>query len=125
MSTMVFSLILLPTLRGNADCFEVKTNDRLSLERLQLLIDKVLDHLVEKDISRLMIHWQGGEAMTLLPSWFARAQALIAAAAAARRCTVSHGFQTNMIGYSQNWNPVIREMFDNSVSTSLDYPNLY
>jgi len=128
MSTKVFSLILLPTLQCNADCdycFEVKTNDRLSLARLQELIDKVLDHLVEQDIAGLMIHWQGGEAMTLPPSWFARAQALIAATAAARGRTVTHGLQTNMIGYSPKWNPVIREMFDNSVSTSLDYPNLY
>jgi uncharacterized protein len=128
MGANVFSLILLPTLKCNADCdycFEDKTNDRLSLERLQILIEKVLDHLVERDIERLLIHWQGGEAMTLPPSWFTQAHALIAKAAAARGRAVTHGLQTNMIGYSPKWNPVIREMFDNSVSTSLDYPNLY
>ena len=128
MGSKVFSVILLPTLKCNADCdycFEDKTNDRLSLERLQILIDKVLDHLVDKDIPRLMIHWQGGEAMTLPPSWFAQAYALIGEAAAARGRTVTHGLQTNMIGYSPKWNEVIRTMFDASVSTSLDYPNLY
>jgi uncharacterized protein len=128
MGSKVFSVILLPTLKCNADCdycFEDKTNDRLSLERLQILIDKVLDHLVDKDIPRLMIHWQGGEAMTLPPSWFAQAYALIGEAAAARGRTVTHGLQTNMIGYSPKWNEVIRTMFDASVSTSIDYPNLY
>jgi uncharacterized protein len=128
MGSRVFSLILLPTLKCNADCdycFEDKTNDRLSLDRLQVLIDKVLDHLVEKDIGGLMIHWQGGEAMTLPPSWFAQAHALIGEAAAARGRAVTHGLQTNMIGYSPKWNDVIREMFGNNVSSSLDYPNLY
>jgi uncharacterized protein len=128
MGSKVFSLILLPTLKCNADCdycFEDKTNDRLSLDRLQVLIDKVLDHLVEKDMAGLMIHWQGGEAMTLPPSWFAQAHALIGEAAAARGRTVTHGLQTNMIGYSPKWNDVIREMFGNNVSSSLDYPNLY
>lgn len=128
MGSKVFSLILLPTLKCNADCdycFEDKTNDRLSLDHLQVLIDKVLDYLVEKDIARLMIHWQGGEAMTLPPSWFAQAETLIGASAAARGRSVTHGLQTNMIGYSPKWDGVIRGMFGNSVSTSLDYPNLY
>jgi uncharacterized protein len=128
MGSKVFSLILLPTLKCNADCdycFEDKTNDSLSLERLQVLIDKVLDHLVERDIPGLLINWQGGEAMTLPPSWFVQAHELIGEAAAARGRSVTHGLQTNMIGYSPKWNDVIRDMFGNSVGTSLDYPNLY
>jgi radical SAM protein with 4Fe4S-binding SPASM domain len=28
-----------------------------------------------------------------------------------------------MISYSEKWNPIIAEMFDNSVGTSMDYPN--
>ena len=128
MAPRVFSLILLPTLKCNADCdycFEDKTNDRLSLDRLQVLIDKVLDHLVAKDMGGLTIHWQGGEVMTLPPSWLAGADDLIGKAAAARGLVVTHWLQTNMIGYSPKWNDVIREMFGNRVSTSLDYPNLY
>ncbi len=128
MSAKSFSLILLPTLKCNADCdycFEDKTSDRLSLERLKVLMDKVLDYLVEKDIAELTIHWQGGEAMTLPPAWFEQAHGLIGEAAAARGRAVAHGLQSNMIGYSPKWNGVIREMFGNSVSSSLDYPNLY
>jgi radical SAM protein with 4Fe4S-binding SPASM domain len=128
MGTSVFSLILLPTLQCNADCdycFEDKSNDRLSLDRLQRLIDKVLDHLVDKGIDRLEVHWQGGEVMTLPPSWFARAHDLIGTAAAARGRQVTHGLQTNLIGYGPRWDSVIREMFGNRLSTSLDYPNLH
>ncbi len=128
MGTRTFSLILLPTLQCNADCdycFEDKTNDRLTLEGLRILIEKVLDHLVAKTIGTLTIHWQGGEVMTLPPSWLAAAHRLIETAAAARGVVVTHGLQTNLIGYGPRWNTVIREMFGNRVSTSLDYPNLY
>ena len=128
MAPRAFSLILLPTLKCNADCdycFEDKTNDRLSLDRLQVLIDKVLDYLVARDIGGLTIHWQGGEVMTLPPSWFIQAHALIGKATATRSIVATHWLQTNMIGYSPKWNDIIREMFGNRVSTSLDYPNLY
>src|SRR5262249_41441416 len=36
-----------------------------------------------------------------------------------------HSLQSNMIGYHPRWNGLIREMFGNSVGTSMDYPNLY
>ncbi len=63
-------------------------------------------------------------SLILLPT-FAAAHDLIGAAAAARGLTVSHGLQSNLIGYSARWNDVIAEMFGNQVSTSLDYPNRY
>lgn len=128
MSARAFSLILLPTLRCNADCdycFETKTEERLSLERLRILIDKVLDHLVAAGIEELAIHWQGGEIMTLPPSWLRQAYRSIEDSAQARGRRVSHGLQTNLIGYGPRWNDLIRTMFGNTLSTSLDYPNLY
>lgn len=128
MDRPTFSLILLPTLQCNAACdycFEEQSNARLTLPRLRVLIDKVLDHLVAAEIDTLTIHWQGGEVMTLPPAWFSAAHALIDTAAGARAVTVSHGLQTNLIGYHPGWNSVIREMFGNQVSTSVDYPNLY
>jgi uncharacterized protein len=123
-----FSLILLSTNKCNAACdycFEDKTSDRISQERLQLIIDKVLDHMDVQNIGALTIHWQGGEAMLLPPQWYQRAFTSIHEAAAARGKRVDHGLQTNMLLYGPKWNPVIAEMFDNSLSTSLDYPNLH
>lgn len=128
MNSNHFSLILLATNRCNAACeycFEDKSRDRLSLGRLRLIVDKVLDHMAAHRIDALTIHWQGGEAMVLPPKWYRLAFALIKDAAAARGKRVDHGLQTNMLAYSPEWNPVIAEMFGNSVSTSLDYPNLY
>ncbi len=123
-----FSLILLSTLQCNADCeycFENKTDDRLTLDRLGELIRKVLDMMVEKSLASLTIYWQGGEAMLLPPSWYEQAHELIQREADARNKEVSHSLQSNMLAYSSRWNPVIARMFGNSVGTSLDYPNLH
>src|SRR5262249_52432850 len=54
-----------------------------------------------------------------------RAQELIHTAATARGKHVQHSLQSNMIGYSAKWNPLIADMFGNSVGTSMDFPNLY
>jgi radical SAM protein with 4Fe4S-binding SPASM domain len=121
-----FSLILLSTNQCNAACdycFEHLTDDRLSLERLQCIVDKVLDHMDAQQSGALTIHWQGGEAMLLPPNWYAQAFGLIGEAAATHGKHVEHGLQTNMLAYSQEWNDIIAEMFGNSLSTSLDYPN--
>ncbi|MBK1650206.1 radical SAM/SPASM domain-containing protein [Rhabdochromatium marinum] len=120
------SLILLATNACNAACeycFEDKTSDSLSLERLQLIIAKVLDHMAAQGMRVLSINWQGGEAMLLPPDWYREAHAWIDEAAARRGKVVHHGLQTNLLAYSPAWNGVIAEMFGNSLSTSLDVPN--
>ena len=123
-----FSLILLSTNQCNAACdycFEDKTRDRLTLDRLQVIIGKVLDHMDEHRIDSLSIHWQGGEAMLLSPRWYRKAFDWIREAADKRGKRVEHGLQTNMLAYTPEWDSLVAEMFGNSVSTSLDYPNLY
>src|SRR5262245_49634366 len=97
----------------------------MSHEQLAVVIAKLLDHMERKSISSLTIYWQGGEIMILPPAWFERAHGLIAEAAGARGKRVEHSLQSNMIGYNKKWNKIIAEMFDNSVGTSMDYPNLY
>jgi uncharacterized protein len=122
------SLILLPTNKCNVACeycFEDKTNDFMSHEKLAVVVAKLLDHMEHKAISAMTIYWQGGEIMLLPPEWFERAGAMIAEAAGARGKLVEHSLQSNMIGYSRKWNKIIAEMFGNSVGTSMDYPNLY
>lgn len=123
-----FSLILLPTNKCNVACeycFEDKTNDFMSHERLAIVIDKLLDHMERKAIASMTIYWQGGEIMLLPPVWFERAHDMIQQAAAARGKRITHSLQSNMIGYHKRWNTIIAEMFGNSVGTSMDFPNLY
>lgn len=122
------SVILLPTSNCNVACdycFEDKTSDVLSHERLSEIVGKVFDHMDRRGVDSLMIHWQGGEIMTIPPAWFDRAHGLISEAAARRGKSVEHGLQSNMIGYTKHWNAVIERMFGNSVGTSMDYPNLH
>ncbi len=123
-----FSLILLPTNKCNVACeycFEDKTDDFMSHEKLSVVIDKLLDHMERKAIASMTIYWQGGEIMLLPPNWFERASELIRKAADARGKKIEHSIQSNMIGYNKRWNKIIAEMFGNSVGTSMDFPNLY
>ena len=123
-----FSVILLPTNKCNVNCdycFEDKTRDNMTMERLSVLIDKVLDPMERSRVSALTIYWQGGEIMTMPPRWFEQAYEVIQSAAQARKKQVQHSLQSNMIGYNKRWNKIIAEMFGNSVGTSMDYPNLH
>ena len=123
-----FSVILLPTNKCNVACdycFEDKTDDVMSIEMLDEIIEKLLDHMDRKDVTALTIYWQGGEVMMLPPAWFERANDLIAEKAASGGRLVEHSLQSNMIGYSGKWNRIIRDMFGNSVGTSMDFPNLF
>ncbi|MGB5831766.1 MAG: SPASM domain-containing protein, partial [Thiohalocapsa sp.] len=54
-----------------------------------------------------------------------QAYRLIRDEAAAHGKRIEHGLQTNMLAYSPEWDGVIADMFGNSISTSLDYPNLH
>lgn len=123
-----FSLILLPTNKCNVNCeycFEDKTADRMTLDQLSVVIDKVLDYMDQASIRGLTIHWQGGEIMTMPPDWFERAYDRIENAAASRNKLIDHGLQSNMVAYHPGWNGVIGRMFSNSVGTSMDFPNLH
>jgi uncharacterized protein len=123
-----FSVILLPTNKCNVNCdycFEDKTRDNMPMDKLSILIDKVLDHMERSHVGALTIYWQGGEIMTMPPRWFEQAYEVIQSAAQARNKQVQHSLQSNMIGYNKGWNKIIAEMFGNSVGTSMDYPNLH
>ena len=123
-----FSIILLPTNKCNVNCeycFEDKTDDRMTIGQLEVVITKVLDYMDEAHISALTIHWQGGEIMTMPMQWFAEAYDLIQNAATARGKFVEHGLQSNMVAYHPRWNEIIGRMFGNSVGTSMDFPNLH
>ena len=128
MSGRVFSVILLPTSDCNVACeycFERKEPHRLSLTLLPLLTRRLLDHLEHEGIEECEIYWQGGEAMIMGPAWFVDAGQLMNRAAAERGRRFTHYLQTNLIGYSEAWNEVIRTMFQGSLGTSMDYPNLH
>jgi uncharacterized protein len=122
------SLIVMPTLRCNADCqycFERKNSDVLSPKLLSLFLWKLRPYLEQAEIDSLTFYWMGGEVLTLNPDWFYRARDLIKKTLSGEALTIEHRIQTNLIGYSKRWNPVLTEIFDGSVGSSLDFPNLF
>jgi uncharacterized protein len=122
------SLVLLPTGQCNAACdycFERKDGAALSLDRLSLLIERVLTWMDREGRRALDIYWQGGEAMLLPPAWYRRAYGVVARAAAARGISVTHYLQSNLIAYDASWDPVIARVFGHSVGSSMDFPNLH
>jgi radical SAM protein with 4Fe4S-binding SPASM domain len=128
MTGKTFSLILLPTLSCNAACrycFEHRTRATLDHDGLAVILDKTLDYMDEQHAQTLLIYWQGGEVMTLPASWFEKAWVIIEQAATARDKEIRNFAQSNMIGYTRPWGRILSSMFNNSVGTSMDYPNLH
>jgi sulfatase maturation enzyme AslB (radical SAM superfamily) len=120
------SLILLPTLDCNVACdycFEEKARLSLSREQLGEVTNAILDHMATRGTTRAELYWQGGEVLLLGPAWFEHAHASMARAAGERGLSLHHSIQTNLIGYGPHWDPVLREMFDGSLGTSMDFPN--
>jgi radical SAM protein with 4Fe4S-binding SPASM domain len=120
------SLILLPTLDCNVACdycFEEKARLSLSREQLGEVTNAILDHMATRGTTRAELYWQGGEVLLLGPAWFEHARASMARAAAERGLSLHHSIQTNLIGYGPHWDKVLREMFDGSLGTSMDFPN--
>ncbi len=120
------SLILLPTLSCNAACeycFERRTAGSLSLENLSVVLEKILDYMEERNTRTLLIYWQGGEVMTLPATWFEQAHELILHTASVRKMEIRNFLQSNMIGFTREWAPILSRMFNNSVGSSMDFPN--
>ncbi|HEY2572715.1 MAG TPA: hypothetical protein VGH65_01560, partial [Verrucomicrobiaceae bacterium] len=128
MSGRVFSVILLPTAECNVACdycFENKEPHRLPMLMVPLLSRRLLDHLEHEGIEECEIYWQGGEAMIMGPAWFVEAGRIMDATAKERGHRFTHYLQTNLISYSAAWNEVLFSMFNGSLGTSMDYPNLH
>lgn len=122
------SVILLPTLKCNVECdycFEEKTGELLTMGQFEIILDKLLDHMTQNRVRAMTIYWQGGEIMTLPPQWFLEAHELIKMKAFNAGVRIINSLQTNMIGYSERWVQIIRDMFGNNVGTSMDFPNLH
>src|ERR1043165_5167681 len=123
MSGRVFSVILLPTSECNVACdycFEHKEPHRLSTVLVPLLTKRLLDHMEHEGMEECEIYWQGGEAMIMGPQWFQNAGEVMDKAADARGMRFVHYLQTNLISYSDAWKPLIHNMFQGSLGTSMD-----
>ena len=123
-----FSVLISPTYRCNADCeycFENKTSDMMTLGEFELLFQRISDYLRQQDVSNLTIYWVGGEIFVMDPEWLLRAHDMIRDRAEKAGITVQNLLQSNLVAYGPRWRTVVAEMFNNSLGSSLDFPNLY
>jgi uncharacterized protein len=128
MAPETLQVILVPTLKCNADCdycFETKSSATMSLDNLTLLIRKLVDYMEETGMDETTIYWQGGEVLTMPPEWYIRAAEIIEDLTRAKEKKIINIMQSNLLGYSSEWNTIIRAMFSNRIGSSLDSPNLY
>lgn len=126
MNGNTFSVILLPTLHCDARCdycFEDKTTGSMDLSAFAVLLEKLFDFMEERNLSLLNIYWQGGEVFTLSPEWFYAAGDAMQVIAKRRGLNLANYLQSNLLAYSDKWEPVVRDFFGGSVGTSMDFPN--
>lgn len=128
MSDNGISIIFLPTLNCNAACeycFEEKSTETMSIDRFRLMLVRILRYLRDQSVENLKIYWQGGEILTMSPNWFEQAYDIMMEESEHYGINLSNELQTNLIGYSADWNGIIEKVFGNQLGSSLDYPNLH
>jgi radical SAM protein with 4Fe4S-binding SPASM domain len=126
MSPRPLSVIVLPTLDCNAACdycFEEKAAVSLSLERVPLLAERLLDHMQAQGVAEARVYWQGGEVSLLGPAWFERAHQAMGERAERRGLSFRHELQTNLLAWDERWRRLVLSMFGGSLGTSMDHPN--
>lgn len=123
-----FSVIFLPTLRCDARCdycFEDTNTGSMNLKAFSTLLEKLFDFMDDRDIELLNLYWQGGEVFTLSPEWFRTADRQMHAIAERRGRRLANYLQSNLLAYSDKWEPIVRDVFGGSVGTSMDFPNMH
>ncbi len=69
-------IILVPTLKCNADCdycFEVKSPDTMTLDQLTFFDQEIVEYMEETGAGETTIYWQGGEVLGMGPEWYMKA----------------------------------------------------
>lgn len=123
----VFSIVFIPTLACNCECLHC-------FEHLgqppdcdwDVVFTRVREMAEEVGCDTLRIYWQGGEVLTMSPD------AVLAILDAEQRAfadvpiSVERHLQTNLLLYDgPRWKHVLERFELQTVSSSIDYPNLY
>ncbi|MBM3301750.1 MAG: hypothetical protein FJY85_17590, partial [Deltaproteobacteria bacterium] len=122
------SIIFVPTARCNCDCaycFQERSQANLSMEEVSTLFGRAAGYLSRSGVRRVDVYWQGGEIMVLSPDWCLEAGRAISALMGRQGVGCKHFLQTNLMEYTPEWDQVIWELFDGSVGSSLDFPNIH
>ena len=122
------SIIMIPTTKCNlscSHCFEEHSNHVMSQEELRVIMQQVCEFTAMRNINGVTFYWQGGEVLLLGPDWFDKMAETVSDVFSGGETCVRHRLQSNLISYNERWRPTVQNIFQNSIGSSLDYPNLY
>ena len=122
------NIIMVPTTKCNLSCqhcFERHSDRVMSQEELYIIMKRICEYAIKHTITGITFYWQGGEVLTLGVGWFERMEATVSDIFSDSRINIRHRLQSNLISYSTKWKPIVGKIFENSIGSSLDYPNLY
>lgn len=119
----------MPTLKCNVSCqycFIHPSSKNMSIEDVKLIFIKFREYAKKENCKEINFYWQGGEAMLLGIKWYDQVRKLNENIfLKGNNLTINNYLQTNLLKYSSDWKPIMKDFFVNRVSTSMDYPNLY
>jgi radical SAM protein with 4Fe4S-binding SPASM domain len=122
------SVVFIPTWSCNcrcSHCFEHIVPKATEEPDWELIFGRFRQFTDEHQTRSLTVYWQGGEVLTLRPAKVGEGMERIGEIFADSTTTVEHHLQTNLLLYNDHWRDIIARYFRGSISSSLDYPNLY
>jgi radical SAM protein with 4Fe4S-binding SPASM domain len=123
--------IMMPTLDCNLSCdycFAKRQKQYMGEEALYQLFTKVRKLSNKLNAKTINFYWQGGEVFLLSPAWFEkmnRVSNYVFNNNPEDKYTLSHKIQSNLILYNSEWKNVVQHVFNASIGSSMDFPNIY
>lgn len=97
-------------------CFIPSNPKRMTLGNITECVEQI--HSVAMPGSKILIQWHGGEPTVLGASWFK--QAIDKFNSLKAEYDISHGIQTNLITYDDDWKDIYLKYFEGSIGVSWD-----
>jgi radical SAM protein with 4Fe4S-binding SPASM domain len=101
-------------------------NSHLSLGNTEVIFAKILELVKTIECRTLKVYWQGGEVLGLDPETVGRILEMATAVFHDSGVLLEHHLQTNLLPYdTQKWQALLSQFHLGTISSSLDFPNLY
>lgn len=96
-------------------CFIPSNPKKMSLE-LMRTVPNLIGNFA-KNGQKILVQWHGGEPTAIGSEWF---RSMIGVFDGITSFNISHGIQTNLITYNDQWRDIYREYFSSSIGVSWD-----
>lgn len=123
-----YSVVMVPTTACNLECrycFEKQSPGKMSIDDVRLVFLRLRDFAEAEKVQVLSLFWQGGEIMVLGAEWMHACLEEAERIFGGSGVKILNSLQSNLMLYDDSWRDLIVGYFGSTVSTSLDYPNLF